>query len=77
MEPHWNPMVEEQALARIHRIGQTKEVMTIRYVMKDSLEEVISTSASNHQRLIFIARHKSSESEEAVGGSCAITEEGI
>ncbi|KAI9791133.1 MAG: hypothetical protein M1816_004364 [Peltula sp. TS41687] len=26
MEPHWNPTVEEQALARIHRMGQTKEI---------------------------------------------------
>jgi SWI/SNF-related matrix-associated actin-dependent regulator of chromatin subfamily A3 len=40
MEPQWNPTVEEQALARIHRMGQTKEVTTIRYVMKGTFEEV-------------------------------------
>ncbi|RGP69067.1 alpha-1,6-mannosyltransferase subunit [Fusarium longipes] len=28
MEPHWNPTLEEQALARIHRIGQAREVTT-------------------------------------------------
>jgi len=39
MEPHWNPTVEEQALARIHRIGQKKEITTIRFFMRDSLEE--------------------------------------
>jgi SWI/SNF-related matrix-associated actin-dependent regulator of chromatin subfamily A3 len=40
MEPQWNPTVEEQALARVHRMGQTKEVTTIRYVMADTFEEV-------------------------------------
>ena len=32
--------MEEQALARIHRIGQEKEVTTIRFVMKESIEQV-------------------------------------
>lgn len=35
-----NPTLEEQALARIHRIGQTSEVTTIRFYVKDSFEEV-------------------------------------
>src|SRR5271154_2772789 len=33
VEPHWNPMLEEQALDRVHRIGQTRDVMTIRYIV--------------------------------------------
>jgi SWI/SNF-related matrix-associated actin-dependent regulator of chromatin subfamily A3 len=40
MEPQWNPTIEEQALARIHRMGQTKEVTTVRYVMEGTFEEV-------------------------------------
>ena len=40
MEPQWNPMAEEQALDRIHRLGQTRPVTTIRYIMKDTWEEV-------------------------------------
>ena len=40
MEPHWSPFVEQQALARIHRIGQQRPVTTIRYVMRGSYEEV-------------------------------------
>ncbi|EHK45147.1 hypothetical protein TRIATDRAFT_39079, partial [Trichoderma atroviride IMI 206040] len=39
MEPHWNPTLEDQALARIHRIGQTKEVTTVRFIVRDSFEE--------------------------------------
>jgi SNF2 family DNA or RNA helicase len=41
MEPQWNPMVEDQAFDRIYRIGQTREVTTVRYVMKGSFEEVM------------------------------------
>jgi SWI/SNF-related matrix-associated actin-dependent regulator of chromatin subfamily A3 len=33
-------MMEEQALCRIHRLGQTKEVKTICYRMRGSFEEV-------------------------------------
>ena len=40
LEPQWNPTVEEQAMARIHRIGQTRPVTTIKYIMEDSIEEV-------------------------------------
>jgi SWI/SNF-related matrix-associated actin-dependent regulator of chromatin subfamily A3 len=40
MEPQWNPMAEEQALDRVYRIGQTRDVLAIRYIVKDSIEEV-------------------------------------
>ena len=33
-------MVEDQALDRVHRIGQTKEVTTVRYIVSNTLEEV-------------------------------------
>jgi hypothetical protein len=46
-------MVEEQALCRVHRVGQKRNVTTIRYLMRDSFEEVkcltpISCSRPNH-----------------------------
>lgn len=37
----WNPMVEDQATDRSHRIGQTKTVTAIKLVTKDTLEEKI------------------------------------
>ncbi|KAK1750444.1 SNF2 family N-terminal domain-containing protein [Echria macrotheca] len=39
VEPHWNPTIEEQALARVYRLGQEKEVTTVRFYVKDTFEE--------------------------------------
>lgn len=39
-----NPAVEEQAIDRIHRIGQTRPVTVKRFVMKDTCEERILTA---------------------------------
>jgi hypothetical protein len=48
MEPHWNPMIEEQALSRVHRVGQKRNVSTIRYMMRDSVEEVCPVTTLLH-----------------------------
>lgn len=33
-------MIEEQALNRVHRIGQDRDVVTVRYIVRNSIEEV-------------------------------------
>ena len=38
-KPWWNPAVENQAMQRAHRIGQTREVVATRFVTKGSIEE--------------------------------------
>ena len=43
IEPQWNPSVESQAIGRILRLGQERSVTIIRYIVKDTIEEV-STS---------------------------------
>lgn len=40
LEPQWNPTVEEQAIARVLRLGQKKNVWVIRYIMRSTIEEV-------------------------------------
>ncbi|KAG2423298.1 hypothetical protein HXX76_015447 [Chlamydomonas incerta] len=39
MDPWWNPAVEEQAMDRVHRLGQTRHVEVYRYVAADTIEE--------------------------------------
>jgi non-specific serine/threonine protein kinase len=41
LDPWWNPFIEQQAIARAHRIGQTKRVMAIRFITLGSIEEKI------------------------------------
>lgn len=39
LSPWWAPSVENQAIDRIHRIGQLKNVTVIRFIMENSIEE--------------------------------------
>jgi len=41
LDDWWNPAVEDQAFARAHRIGQKKNVMVLRLVCKDTVEEKV------------------------------------
>ena len=40
-DPWWNPAVENQAIDRTHRIGQTDKVIAYRLLIKNSIEEKI------------------------------------
>jgi DNA repair protein RAD5 len=42
LDPWWNPAVEEQAIQRVHRIGQTKPVEVYRFLIEETVEERIS-----------------------------------
>ena len=41
LDPWWNPAVEAQAIDRAHRIGQTRKVITYKFIMSDTVEEKI------------------------------------
>jgi non-specific serine/threonine protein kinase len=40
VSPHWNPCVEDQAIARCYRMGQTSQVRVFRFYMSDFAGEV-------------------------------------
>ena len=44
VSPHWNPAVEDQSVARCHRIGQTKPVYVFRFKMENFIKEEVDSN---------------------------------
>ncbi|KAF8323271.1 hypothetical protein DL93DRAFT_2123795 [Clavulina sp. PMI_390] len=59
MDPYWNPAVENQAVDRIHRLGQTHAVKTIKMIMENSIE----------QRLLEVQARKTQLANMTLGGA--------
>ncbi len=51
VDPWWNPAVENQAIDRTHRIGQTRPVMAYRMICKDTIEEKILNLQQKKKRV--------------------------
>jgi len=51
VDPWWNPMGENQAIDRAHRIGQTKKVMVYKIITKGTIEEKILDLQQNKKRM--------------------------
>ena len=62
LDPWWNPATEAQAIDRIHRIGQTKNVMVYRLVAKDTIEEKVMALKATKAKL-FSSVMESGEAE--------------
>jgi non-specific serine/threonine protein kinase len=52
VDPWWNPAVEQQAIDRTHRIGQTKNIFAYRMICKDTVEEKIMTLKEKKNSLV-------------------------
>lgn len=63
LEPQWNPTTEDQALARVHRMGQKRPVTTVRLVVKDSFEEHVMNVQDRKRQLadLFFSDGQSNE----------------
>lgn len=55
MEPFWNPFVEEQAIDRVHRLNQTRDVTVYRLTIRDSVEERILLLQEKKRELAKVA----------------------
>lgn len=51
LDPWWNPAVEDQAIDRVHRIGQTNTVFVYRMVTGGTIEERIQALKSEKRQL--------------------------
>jgi SNF2 family DNA or RNA helicase len=63
-----NPTVEEQALARIHRIGQTQEVTTVRFYIRDSFEETVIKTQESKKNLagVLLSGHDGGQADNSL-----------
>ncbi|CRG97136.1 DNA repair protein rhp16, putative [Plasmodium gallinaceum] len=52
VDPWWNPAAELQAIQRAHRIGQTKTVYAIRFIIENTVEEKI-IQLQKKKQLVF------------------------
>ncbi|KCV69987.1 adenosinetriphosphatase [Fonticula alba] len=50
-ESDWNPTVDQQAMDRVHRLGQTKQVTVYRLITRDTIEERILLSAGQKHEI--------------------------
>ncbi|KUJ10330.1 uncharacterized protein LY89DRAFT_258216 [Mollisia scopiformis] len=55
MEPQYNPAAEAQAVDRVHRLGQKREVQTVRYIMNDSFEEKMMILQDKKRKLAHLS----------------------
>ncbi len=52
VDPWWNPAVENQAIDRAYRIGQQKNVMAVRLICPDTIEEKIMKLQASKKDLV-------------------------
>jgi SNF2 family DNA or RNA helicase len=51
LDPWWNPAVEDQAIDRVHRIGQTNTVFVYRMITAGTIEERIQALKGEKKQL--------------------------
>lgn len=58
MEPQYNPAAVTQAIDRVHRLGQSREVTTVQFIMRGSIEEKILDLAKKKQQLADLSMNR-------------------
>ncbi|KAI4867462.1 SNF2 family N-terminal domain-containing protein [Hypoxylon rubiginosum] len=55
MDSWWAPAIEDQAIDRVHRLGQTRETTVWKLVMDDSVEERVLDVQAKKRKLVDLA----------------------
>ncbi|GAB4821905.1 hypothetical protein N2152v2_008951 [Parachlorella kessleri] len=63
LDPWWNPSVEDQAMDRVHRLGQTRPVEVYRYACDDSIEERMIELQEQKRQLMKAAFERKREED--------------
>ncbi|KAH8687414.1 SNF2 family N-terminal domain-containing protein [Tricladium varicosporioides] len=64
LEPQWNPSIEKQAIGRILRLGQERQITVIRYIMNGTVEEYIVSRQLRKLQLATIGWEEEEDNEE-------------
>ncbi|KAJ3342382.1 hypothetical protein HDU93_002498 [Gonapodya sp. JEL0774] len=67
----WNPQVEKQAIGRCHRIGQTKRVLVLRFVTRNSIEEQVVELSKRKLALDDVVIQKMNSNAQEIESSLA------
>lgn len=73
----WAPAIEDQAVHRVHRLGQTRETRVWRLVMEDSIEERVLDIQKEKCKLVGKAFHEKGKDEKKttrIGDFSAVVE---
>ena len=81
VSPHWNPCVEDQAIARCFRMGQLAQVRVFRFYMTDFVVDELSTGdvggageggegGANNSGSVSTLDHKCEETQERKRALC-------
>ncbi|KAI0011614.1 SNF2 family N-terminal domain-containing protein [Xylariaceae sp. FL0662B] len=62
----WAPAIEEQAIDRVHRLGQTRETTVLRLVMADSVEQRVLKIQDEKRELTTLAFHDKAKDQKEV-----------
>jgi len=55
ISPHWNPAIEDQAIARCHRMGQTKDVFVQRFEMSSFFDpDILTRTVDNYVEAVQV-----------------------
>eukprot|EP00878_Enallax_costatus_P004389 GHUV01004626.1.p1 GENE.GHUV01004626.1~~GHUV01004626.1.p1 ORF type:complete len:398 (+),score=170.97 GHUV01004626.1:180-1196(+) len=80
LEPGLDPAIEQQAVARVHRIGQEREVIITRLLVQGTIEEQVLQISENKQALLTEAaqqhhhthHHGGQQQHDQVGAAAAV-----